>query len=209
MPRKRGPGGPWVAVRAHYGALPSMAGREWVKGGETCLDQRAGLAPAAGSTAPGTKKSPRRDAERRCRVPLILGNPGIKPRPLPRCAFRRSASLPFAGGRNLNLPLTQNNLRAAMTLGPRQEHVMTAKPKQQDAPFDAMRFRIELAHKLDRLVSDTMEGWRRCDNAKCRRARSCASDGFECLAKQRKSRPPVSPEQAGRQAHELKRDLDA
>src|SRR4051794_26191033 len=34
MPRKRGPGGPWVAVRAHYGALPSMAGREWVKGGE-------------------------------------------------------------------------------------------------------------------------------------------------------------------------------
>jgi hypothetical protein len=41
--RKRRPGGPWVIVRAHYGALPSMAGREWVKGGETCLDQRACL----------------------------------------------------------------------------------------------------------------------------------------------------------------------
>jgi hypothetical protein len=96
-----------------------------------------------------------------------------------------------------------------MTLGPRQEHVMTAKPKQQDAPFDAMRFRIELAHKLDRLVSDATERWRRCDNVRCRRARHCASDGFECIARDRESRPPVSPEQAGRQAHELKRDLDA
>src|SRR5882757_11232267 len=38
MPRKHGPGGPWVAVRAHYGALPSMAGRVLAKGGVTCLD---------------------------------------------------------------------------------------------------------------------------------------------------------------------------
>jgi hypothetical protein len=28
VPRKHGPGGPWVTVRAHYGALPSMAGRD-------------------------------------------------------------------------------------------------------------------------------------------------------------------------------------
>jgi hypothetical protein len=89
-------GGPWVTVRAHYGALPSMAGRERVKGGETCLDQRAGLVPAAGSAVPRTKKSPRRNVERRCRVPLFPGDPGNKPRLLPRCAFRRSASL-FSG----------------------------------------------------------------------------------------------------------------
>ena len=37
-------------------------------------------------------KTPRRDVERRCRVPLFPGDPGNKPRLLPRCAFRRSAS---------------------------------------------------------------------------------------------------------------------
>src|SRR4051794_32839665 len=86
-------GGPWVAVRAHYGALPSMAGRKRAKGGETCLDQRAGLAPAAGSTAPRSKKSPRRSAERRCRVPLFPGDPGNKPRPVTVAPF--GASLPL------------------------------------------------------------------------------------------------------------------
>jgi hypothetical protein len=95
-----------------------------------------------------------------------------------------------------------------MTLGPRKEHVMTAKPKQQDEPFDAERFRIELAHKLDRLVSETIGGWRRCDNVECRRVRSCASDGFECLAKWRKSRPPVSPEQIKAGVEDLKLSLD-
>src|SRR5882757_6975021 len=57
------------------------------------------LAPALGSQVPRSKKSPRRDAERRCRVPLFSGNPGNKPRPLPRCAFRRSASLFSSRGR--------------------------------------------------------------------------------------------------------------
>jgi hypothetical protein len=86
---------------------------------------------------------------------------------------------------------------------------MTAKPKQQAEPFDAERFRIELGYKLERLVSDVIKGWRRCGNAECRRARSCVSDGFECIAKWQESRPPVSPEEAQRQASELKRDLDA
>jgi hypothetical protein len=74
----------WTGVGEGWGNLPGSASL---------------LAPAAGSTVPRTKKSPRRDAERRCRVPLILGNPGIKPRPLPRCAFRRSASLFSLRGR--------------------------------------------------------------------------------------------------------------
>jgi hypothetical protein len=95
-----------------------------------------------------------------------------------------------------------------MTLGPRQEHVMKTKPKQQDEPFDAERFRIELAHKLDRLVSDTNGLWRRCDNAKCRRLKSCASDGFECIAKWHESLPPRSPEEIKAGVADLKLSLD-
>jgi hypothetical protein len=91
---------------------------------------------------------------------------------------------------------------------PKKEHVMTAKTEEQDGPFDAERFRIELAHKLDRLVSDTMEGWRQCDNAECRRARSCASDGFECIAKLEKSQPPRSPEEIKAGVADLKLSLD-
>src|SRR3954465_13779461 len=40
-------------------------------------------------------KTPRRSAERRCRVPLSPGDPGDTPRPLPSCAFRRFTSLSF------------------------------------------------------------------------------------------------------------------
>jgi hypothetical protein len=85
---------------------------------------------------------------------------------------------------------------------------MKAKREQQDEPFDAERFRIELAHKLDRLVSEVSEGWRQCDNAECRRARSCASDGFECLAKLSESLPPRSPEQIKAGVEDLKLSLD-
>src|SRR3954452_24543330 len=41
MPRKRGPGGPWVTVRAHYGALPSVAGRDRRRVGESLPGWRA------------------------------------------------------------------------------------------------------------------------------------------------------------------------
>jgi hypothetical protein len=96
-----------------------------------------------------------------------------------------------------------------MTHGPKKEHVMKAKREQQSPPEDIERFRVELARKLDRLVADTIRGWRRCDNMQCRRAKRCASDGFECIAKWQKSRSPVSPEQAQRGADELKRALEA
>ena len=85
---------------------------------------------------------------------------------------------------------------------------MKAKREQQSPPVDAERFRIELAHKLDRLVSEAIEGWRRCDNADCRRARSCASDGFECIAKWQESQPPRSPEQIKAGVEDLKLSLD-
>ena len=99
------PGRPWVTVRAHYGALPSMAGRGWSERAKA-FGIMAQASPRAGSTAPGTKKSPRRDAERRCRVPLFPGNPGNKPRPLPRCAFRRPVTPHFGGETKANLGLT-------------------------------------------------------------------------------------------------------
>src|SRR3981081_1262026 len=41
MPRKRGPGGPWVTVRAQYGALPSVAGRDRRRVGESLPGWRA------------------------------------------------------------------------------------------------------------------------------------------------------------------------
>jgi hypothetical protein len=95
-----------------------------------------------------------------------------------------------------------------MTLGPSKEHVMKAKPKQQDAPFDAERFRIELARKLDRLVAEAIEAWPSCENTLCRRKKRCASRGRECLAKRRASLPPHSPEEIKAGVEDLKLSLD-
>jgi hypothetical protein len=80
MPRKHGLGGPWVTVRAHYGALPSVAGRGRRRAGESPPGWRAKARACAGRTVPGSRKSPRRSAARRCRVLLFPGDPGNKPR---------------------------------------------------------------------------------------------------------------------------------
>jgi antitoxin CptB len=56
---------------------------------------REKLAPVPGSQVPRSKKSPRRSAERRCRVPLFPGVPGNTPRLLPIAPFGASASLSF------------------------------------------------------------------------------------------------------------------
>jgi hypothetical protein len=56
MPRKHISGRPRVAVRAHYGALPSVAGRARTRGGESCPAREVtSLRPVAGRTAPGTE----------------------------------------------------------------------------------------------------------------------------------------------------------
>ena len=69
-----------------------LAGRGQASGAKSpCSRASTGACQVPGRTDQGFK-TPRRDAERRCRVPLFLGNPGNKPRPLPRCAFRRSVS---------------------------------------------------------------------------------------------------------------------
>src|SRR3979411_163415 len=66
-----------------------LAGRGQASGAKTpCSRTSTGVGQVPGRTEQGFK-TPRRDAERRCRVPLFLGNPGNKPRPLPRCACRR------------------------------------------------------------------------------------------------------------------------
>jgi hypothetical protein len=110
------------------GPLRGSAFNGWtrrVKGGVTCLDVQDSAAqivremqPALGSQVPGSKKSPRWSAGRRCRVPLFP--PIGMPRPLPRFAFRRSASLSSARERGL----PRRDLRAAMTLARSKEDVM-------------------------------------------------------------------------------------
>jgi hypothetical protein len=94
-----------------------------------------------------------------------------------------------------------------MTLGPRKEHAMTLKPKQQAAPFDAERFRKELGLKLQRLVAETIEGWPACGNKRCRRAKRCVSENYECIAKWRKSLPPLSPEETAQRLADFRRDV--
>src|SRR6267142_2037774 len=113
--RKHVTGRPWVSVRPVTGsATVSWLDEGQASGAKTpCSRTSSGVCQVPGRTDQGFK-TPRRDAERRCRVPLFLGNPGNKPRPLPRCAFRRSASLSSVRERGpLKLPLTQIDLRAA------------------------------------------------------------------------------------------------
>ncbi|HEV7880972.1 hypothetical protein [Bradyrhizobium sp.] len=95
-----------------------------------------------------------------------------------------------------------------MTLGPRKEHAMKAKPKQQDEPSDVERFRYELALDINRRVAESLEAWTTCENARCRRAQRCAGPDCECIAKWRASLPPLSPEQAKAHLTNFKIALD-
>jgi hypothetical protein len=96
-----------------------------------------------------------------------------------------------------------------MTLGPKEEHAMTAKLKQQAEPFDAARFRKELGLKIQRLVAESIAGWPTCENTRCRRAKRCASQDYECIAKWRESLPPISPEEAKARMEDFRIALDA
>src|SRR3954463_14201762 len=94
-----------------------------------------------------------------------------------------------------------------MTLARRKEHVMKAKPEQQSS-VEIERFRIELAHKLDRLVAEALEAWPTCENTLCRRKKRCASRDRECIAKWQESQPPHSPEEIKAGVEDLKLSLD-
>jgi hypothetical protein len=85
---------------------------------------------------------------------------------------------------------------------------MKAKPKLEDEPFDAERFRLELSRKLDRLVAESLEAWPTCENRLCRRKKRCASRRRECIAKWQQSQPPRSPEEIKAGVADLKLSLD-
>jgi hypothetical protein len=83
-----------------------------------------------------------------------------------------------------------------MTLGPNKEHVMTATTREQDESSDVERFRNELALEIERFIAESLQAWTTCENGVCRRAKRCASQDCECIAKWQESLPPLSPEQA-------------
>src|SRR3954447_26942509 len=93
-------GRPWVSVRPRKGSATEAG---WT--GEGGRREIAARIHVPGSADQGLK-TPRRSAERRCRVPLFPGDPGNTPRPLPIAPFGASASLRFTGGSTLNPPLT-------------------------------------------------------------------------------------------------------
>jgi hypothetical protein len=96
-----------------------------------------------------------------------------------------------------------------MTAGPNEEHVMKAKREQQSPPEDIERFRKELSLKIQRLVAESLEAWPTCDNVRCRRAKRCASEDRECIAKWRETLPPLAPEEAEQRLRDFKRELGA
>ena len=86
---------------------------------------------------------------------------------------------------------------------------MTLKPRQKAEPFDAERFRAELGLKLQRLVAESLEAWPTCGNMRCRRAKRCASEDRECIAKWQKSLPPLSPEEAEARMQDFRMEIEA
>jgi hypothetical protein len=86
---------------------------------------------------------------------------------------------------------------------------MKAKREQQSPPVNIERFRKELGLKIQRLVAESLEAWPTCDNVRCRRAKRCASEGRECIAKWQDSLPPISPEEAKQRLADFRMALDA
>ena len=86
---------------------------------------------------------------------------------------------------------------------------MKVKREQQSPPFDSERFRRELGLKIQRLAAESLEAWSSCDNVRCRRAKRCASEGRECIAKWLESLPPLSPEEAQARLQDFRIELEA
>jgi hypothetical protein len=85
---------------------------------------------------------------------------------------------------------------------------MKAKPEQPTSE-EMAQFREELDRKLQRLVGESLEAWSSCENVACRRARRCASEKRECIAKWQASLPPLSPEESEQRMNAFRRDLKA
>ena len=87
-----------------------------MKGGRKPAWMRACSWPVPEASVPGSKKLPRRHAERRCRVPLIFGNPKIKPRPVTSGGLSASPSPLIVEGRGTKSP-TRAAARGRRPLG--------------------------------------------------------------------------------------------
>jgi hypothetical protein len=91
---------------------------------------------------------------------------------------------------------------------PNEEHAMKGKREQQSPPEDIKRFREQLGLKIQRLVAESLEAWPTCDNMRCRRAKRCASEDRECIAKWQESLPPISPEEAKARLEDFRMELE-
>jgi hypothetical protein len=92
---------------------------------------------------------------------------------------------------------------------PDKEHAMKAKRGQQSPLIDIERFREELSLKLERLLAESLEAWPTCDNLQCRRAKRCASEDRECIAKWQESLPPITPEEAAQRLDDFRIAIEA
>src|SRR4051794_3349481 len=63
--------------------------------------------PSPRKNGPGSKRTRRRNVERRCRVPLFPGDPGNKPRPLPKVRLSASRPPSFSRGEKDKTQLAQ------------------------------------------------------------------------------------------------------
>jgi hypothetical protein len=90
-----------------------------------------------------------------------------------------------------------------------KEHAMKSKREQQSPLVDVERFREQLGLKLQRLVAESLEAWPTCANMRCRRAKRCASEDRECIAKWQKSLPPLSPEEAEARMQDFRMEIEA
>src|SRR3954470_20902395 len=93
MPRKHGLGGPWVTVRAHYGALPLVWLDETGEGrAKACLDGELARA-CARKNGPRDEEAAAGGTPGGVSVASVFRRSGRHAAALlPRCAFRRSAS---------------------------------------------------------------------------------------------------------------------
>jgi hypothetical protein len=80
---------------------------------------------------------------------------------------------------------------------------------EQPSSEEMAQFRAELSHKIQRLVAESIEGWADCANPSCRRARRCASEKRECIARWQASQPPLSEQEAAQRMADFTRDLRA
>jgi hypothetical protein len=96
-----------------------------------------------------------------------------------------------------------------MTLGPKQEKCVMTSKHQPQSPQEYEQFCKDLDAKIIRLLAESLDDWRKCDQVACRRAKGCASERRECIARWQATLPPISEHEAAKRKADLKRELQA